>query len=152
MANDTTNTDTTPPVVKEKRTRTSPRVKFADEVILMMNEHLSDLQEERKETDDSDLVALEVLDAKISLVSDLTLKVQTMSDEGVQKLDYNGRHYIKVDANGVRTAFDSNTVPTVRSHGPGTKHDCVSVLGPFRTESGVAYRIENPTTECPVVF
>jgi hypothetical protein len=148
MSNDTTtNTEetTTLPTEKVKRTRLSPRVKFAEEVIAMMSEHLSDLQEERKETDVGDLTNITELDAKIALVSDLSGKVQSLVDEGNSKGEYSGRHYVgKLASDGSLVAFDSNTTPTKRSHGPETKHGFSTVWGPQRTKEGRAYRMARP--------
>lgn len=135
-----------------KRTRTSPRVKALDEVLVMLTAMSADLTTERAETDDEDLVKVSQLDAEINRVNDIVGRVTSLSNDGPSATTYGGRHYIGIHQNGARSAFDSNVPPTVRSHGPGTKTDYTSVLGPFRTEDGVAYRIENPDTECPVVF
>lgn len=131
---------------KTKRTRTSPRVKFADEVIRMMSDHMSDLQEELKEVPTNNNAKRGGMLAQTELLSDLMLKVKTMSDEGVVKPNYEGRHYISQNADGTYTAFDSNVPPTVRTHGAGTKHNYAKVWGPFRTEGGVEYRLAHLET------
>lgn len=142
--------ESVPVVVKEKRTRLSPRVKAFDEVISMLGEHISDLQEERKEAGDQQHEM--ILISQIELLSDIMNKVKSMSDEGVAKPTYTGRHYIKVDADGNRSAFNSNVAPLARTHGLGTRTNAASILGPFRFVHGVEYRLAHPEVECPVVF
>lgn len=127
-----------------KRTRTSPRVKFGDEIVVMLDGILSDLG--KQDAEDIEVAA------KLELTSDIRGRVVSMIAEGVDKPSYNGRHYIGTKANGERVAFDSNVPPTRRSHGAETKHGFTSVLGPFRTSEGTAFRIEHPDTPCPVVF
>lgn len=142
MNTEITNTDTNSAApAKEKRTRTSPRTKALDEVVAMLAAMLGDLTEEQKENGESAELA-----AKLELVTDISGRVTTMANEGAQKPDYAGRHYIGVTATGERVAFNNNVPPTKRSHGPETKHNFTTVYGPFRTTEGVQYRLDNPDT------
>lgn len=127
-----------------KRTRTSPRTKALDEVIAMLDANLADLAKQ----DQDDLT----VQSKVEAVSDIKNRVVGLLEAGAEKPTYAGRHYIGVSADGARVGFDSNVPPTRRSHGPESKHAFTSVLGPFRTEEGVSYRIEHPETECAIVF
>jgi hypothetical protein len=146
-AADTTGSD---PVVevKEKRSRLSPRTKAFDEALAMIDAHIADLTEEMK-NNPGDCHHNKIA---IATATDLRGKVEGMSNEGLQKPNYNGRHYIAVLADGSRVGFDCNTLPTKRSHGEGTASNYMSVLGPFRTVEGVNFRIEHPEEACPVIF
>ena len=117
--------------VKEKRTRTSPRVKFGEEILGMIKE--------------------EFVGGRFTL-DNITSKIQTMMSDGPQQPEYAGRWYVGVKADNSRTAFQANNLPTKMSYGIGSKHDFTSVLGPMRTEAGADYRVKNPNTECEVVF
>lgn len=153
---------------KEKRSYTSQRVKFAGQVLAMLGDHLSDFQEERKECSDEYIVDSTILDAKIALVSDLSGKVQSLLEEKkvvatgepkrrgrppgskngttkAQKSEQTGSHYIGVK-NGSYTAFDSNALPTVASHGKASEYGFEAVYGGFRTRAGLEYRLTHLET------
>lgn len=132
-----------------KRTRISPRVKFGDEVVAMLAATISSLSAEIEGASKSTKAKLE---AQIEALSDSKNRVSDMMAEGPTVAGYSGRHYLGVLPSGERVAFDSNTVPTVRSHGPESKHTFVSVLGSFKTQAGVEYRKTHTDVECPVVF
>jgi hypothetical protein len=149
---DTTNTDTegtltddAPVVTKAKRTRTSPRTKALDEVCVMIDSFVADLRKGEEENDEEN-------SEKIEVALDLRGRVTTLAEDGAPKPTYNGRHYLGVTEEGTRVHFQSNMPPTARSHGRGSKSNYTSVLGPFRTQEGVDYRIANPGVECPKVF
>lgn len=127
---------------KVKRNRTSPRVKAIDETIRLLDEHLSDLSEELKEGDNEAVKTQ--LTSKVQVMSDFRGKLVALSKEGVTKPEYNGRHWIGIAKDEARVAFDCNTVPSIRSHGPESKHGYVKCFGPFRTIDGRALRIEKP--------
>lgn len=147
-----TNTDTSgeSPTEKAKRTRTSPRTKALDEVLVMIDAHVADLKAQDANEDDDAILAEHA--GAFTALNDIRGRIVSLSDEGAPKPTYGGRHYISVSEDGTRTHFQANMVPTKRSHGVGSKTNFASVLGPFRTEDGVAHRLAHPETECPIVF
>jgi hypothetical protein len=132
-----------------KRTRISPRVKFGDEVVAMLAATISSLS---GETEGASKATKAKLEAQIEALSDCKNRVEAMMAEGPTVAGYSGRHYLGVLQSGERVAFDSNTVPTVRSHGTESKHAFISVLGSFKTQAGVEYRRTHTDVECPIVF
>lgn len=135
MSNDNTSTNPTPSDTsseKEKRTRTSPRIKFGAELLEWVN-------------------ALKA-EGKNPSLDEISTKVQAMMDEGPEKPEYAGRHYIGVKADGSRSHFQANSQPTRLSYGPDSKHGFASVLGPFRTQDGAEWRVSHPEEQTPVIF
>lgn len=140
--NSTENSTQATDTEKTKRTRMSPRVKALDEVCGLIDAVLKDLAEQGSDEGVADVM------------SDLRGRVQGLADDGSPKAEYAGRHYIAELSDGTFASFDSNSVPTRRAFGAGTKTNYAKVYGPFRTTSGIAYRLERPTmiAESPLVF
>jgi hypothetical protein len=125
----------------EKRTRTSPRVKFADELCTALDTMVAEFQ---KQTEGANKTTTALLTAKCEVLTDLRNRVVEMANDGPSNGEYAGHHYIGKRTNGELVAFDSNAVPTKRTFGTESKHGFTAVWGPQRTKAGQAYRIEHP--------
>jgi len=126
-----------------KRHRESPRVKAYLTVTSLISAAVAEMSAELEGASKSKQA---VLTGKIECLNDLSGRIVSLSEEApVQNGSAGKKHYIGVDAEGVRTAFDSSTTPVA-----GGVY--VSVLGPFNTKAGSALRVSDSSVPSPVVF
>ena len=117
-------------VANDKRTRTSPRVIFAQELLSMLDEYVATRC----------VLGAEGSHVARATVSDIRAKIKTMMAAGAPTAVYTGRHFVGRKHNGTHEAFQTTSAITRLKFEPQYE----AVFGPMRTSTGAEFRAKHP--------